>query len=90
MAKQIVIHPVFFLNTHFLNKHSICLAKDHSTWLVIHVLSFENVSVLFFFCLFQVGCAASGCSSSTSELGKQTDSEENRWLHYNEFVFYRS
>ncbi|CAF2406833.1 unnamed protein product [Rotaria sp. Silwood2] len=37
-----------------------------------------------------VGCAASGCSSSTSELGKQTDSEENRWLHYNEFVFYRS
>ncbi|CAF0733493.1 unnamed protein product [Rotaria sordida] len=36
-----------------------------------------------------VGCAASGCSSSTSEIGKQTDSEENRWLHYNEFVFYR-
>ncbi|CAF4607953.1 unnamed protein product [Rotaria socialis] len=37
-----------------------------------------------------VGCAASGCSSSTSEMGKQTDSEENRWLHYNEFIFYRS
>jgi len=37
-----------------------------------------------------VGCAASGCSSSTSEQGKQTDNEENRWLHYNEFVFYRS
>ncbi|CAF0928950.1 unnamed protein product [Adineta steineri] len=36
-----------------------------------------------------VGCAASGCSSSTSEMSKQTDSEENRWLHYNEFVFYR-
>ncbi|CAF1578043.1 unnamed protein product [Rotaria magnacalcarata] len=36
------------------------------------------------------GCAASGCSSSTSEMGKQTDSEENRWLHYNEFIFYRS
>ncbi|UJR33253.1 hypothetical protein I4U23_020708 [Adineta vaga] len=36
-----------------------------------------------------VGSAASGCSSSTSEMGKQTDSEENRWLHYNEFVFYR-
>ncbi|CAF4534125.1 unnamed protein product, partial [Rotaria sp. Silwood2] len=39
---------------------------------------------------FMVGCAASGCSSSTSEIGKQTDNEENRWLHYNEFVFYRS
>jgi len=37
-----------------------------------------------------VGCAASGCSSSTSEMSKQTDNEENRWLHYNEFVFYRS
>ncbi|CAF1162735.1 unnamed protein product [Adineta steineri] len=37
-----------------------------------------------------VGCAASGCSNSTSEIGKQTDNEENRWLHYNEFVFYRS
>lgn len=36
-----------------------------------------------------VGCAASGCSSSTSEMSKQTDNEENRWLHYNEFVFYR-
>ena len=40
--------------------------------------------------LVQVGCAASGCSSSTSEIGKQTDNEENRWLHYNEFVFFRS
>ncbi|CAF1001756.1 unnamed protein product [Adineta steineri] len=39
---------------------------------------------------FMVGCAASGCSNSTSEIGKQTDNEENRWLHYNEFVFYRS
>lgn len=39
---------------------------------------------------YMVGCAASGCSSSTSEMGKQTDNEENRWLHYNEFVFYRS
>ncbi|CAF1347921.1 unnamed protein product [Rotaria sordida] len=39
---------------------------------------------------YMVGCAASGCSSSTSEIGKQTDNEENRWLHYNEFVFYRS
>ncbi|UJR13932.1 hypothetical protein I4U23_000937 [Adineta vaga] len=39
---------------------------------------------------FMVGCAASGCSNSTSEMGKQTDNEENRWLHYNEFVFYRS
>ncbi|CAF1386690.1 unnamed protein product [Adineta ricciae] len=37
-----------------------------------------------------LGCAASGCSNSTSEIGKQTDNEENRWLHYNEFVFYRS
>ncbi|CAF0957791.1 unnamed protein product [Didymodactylos carnosus] len=35
-----------------------------------------------------VGCAASGCSGST-EPGKQTDNEENRWLHYNEFVFQR-
>ncbi|CAF0784826.1 unnamed protein product [Didymodactylos carnosus] len=35
-----------------------------------------------------VGCAASGCSSST-EPGKQTDNEENRWLHYNEFAFQR-
>lgn len=23
-------------------------------------------------------------------MSKQTDNEENRWLHYNEFVFYRS
>ena len=23
-------------------------------------------------------------------MGKQTDNEENRWLHYNEFVFYRN
>jgi hypothetical protein len=39
---------------------------------------------------YMVGCAASGCSNSTSEMSKQTDNEENRWLHYNEFVFYRS
>lgn len=76
----------FFLKHTFLEQ-AFDMLGEGAFLMVSSASSEERCSFLVF--VFQVGCAASGCSSSTSEMSKQTDNEENRWLHYNEFVFYR-
>ena len=77
----------FFLKHTFLEQAFDMLSE--ASFLMVNFLFLLKRCKSYISICIQVGSAASGCSSSTSEMGKQTDSEENRWLHYNEFVFYR-